>query len=103
MDQIVSPAIQKSVKFGVFEEVYPRQFLTLSLPNVTKGKFRPKFQISFSNILRNKWHHVKAEAESFHLNGYIIGFRPLDSKVRVTLQPPSNTLAVKGLTNRQVY
>ena len=29
-------------------------FLTLSLPNVVKGKFRPDFQISFSNILKNK-------------------------------------------------
>ena len=28
--------------------------LTLSLPNVAKGKFLPNFQISFSKILRNK-------------------------------------------------
>ena len=28
---------------------------------------------------------MKVQAESFHLNGHIIGFRP-DSKVRVTLQ-----------------
>ena len=28
--------------------------LTLSLPNVAKGKFRPNFQISFSKIVRNK-------------------------------------------------
>ena len=28
------------------------QSLTLSLPNVVKGKFRPDFQISFSNILK---------------------------------------------------
>ena len=76
MGQIVPLAIQKSLKFGVFEEVYRRQFLTLSQPNVAKGKFRPKFQISFSKILRNKWHHVKVQAESFHLNGHIIGFRP---------------------------
>ena len=46
---------------------------------------------------------MKVQAESFHLNGHIIGFRSLDSKVRVTLQPPSNTLAVKGLRNRQGY
>ena len=29
-------------------------FLTLSLPNVAKGKFRPNFQTSFSKIVRNK-------------------------------------------------
>ena len=28
--------------------------VTLSLPNVAKGKFRPNFQISFSKIVRNK-------------------------------------------------
>ena len=28
--------------------------LTLSLPNVAKGKCRPNFQISFSKIVRNK-------------------------------------------------
>ena len=32
--------------------------LTLSLPNVAKGKFRPDFQISFCKILKNKQHHV---------------------------------------------
>ena len=50
--------------------------LTLSLPNVAKGKFRPNLQISFSKILTNKEHHVKVQVESFHLNGHIIGFRP---------------------------
>ena len=71
--------------------------LTLSLPNVAKRKFRPKFQISFSNILRNKWHHVKVQAESFHLNGHIIGFRPRTQKLESPYKTPSNTLAVKGL------
>ena len=28
--------------------------LTLSLPNVAKGKFRPNVQISFCKILKNK-------------------------------------------------
>ena len=28
--------------------------LTLSVPNVAKGKFRPNFQISFSKIVTNK-------------------------------------------------
>ena len=40
--------------------------LTLSLPNVAKGKFRLNFQISFSKILTNTWHHVKVQAKSFY-------------------------------------
>ena len=28
--------------------------LTLSVPNVAKGKFRPNFQISVSKIMKNK-------------------------------------------------
>ena len=55
--------------------------ITLSLPNVAKGKFRPNFQISFSKILRNKFHQAKVQAESFHLNGHIIGFRPQTQKL----------------------
>ena len=57
--------------------------LTLSLPNVAKGTFRPNFQISFSKILRNKLHHAKVQTESFHLNHRISS---TDSEVRVTLQ-----------------
>ena len=71
--------------------------LTLALPNVAKGKFLPNFQISFSKILRNKQHHVKVQAESFHLNGHIIGFRPQTKKLESPYKTPSNTLAVKGL------
>ena len=54
------------------------QDLTLSLPSVAKGKFRLTFHIfiSLSFSLRDKWRHVKVKAESFHLNGHIIGFRP---------------------------
>ena len=72
---------------------------TLSLPNVAKGKFRPNFKISFSKILTNKWHLVKVQAESFHLNGHIIGFRVQthDQKLDWPYKTPSNTLAVKGL------
>ena len=71
--------------------------LTLSLPNVAKGKFRPNLQISFSKILTNKQHHVKVQAESFHLNGHIIGFRPQTQKLESPYKTPSNTLAVKGV------
>ena len=31
-----------------------KSILTLSLPNVDKGKFRPSLQISFCNIFKNK-------------------------------------------------
>ena len=41
--------------------------------------------------------HVKAQAESFHLNGHIIGFRPQTQKLESPYKTPSNTLAVKGL------
>ena len=71
--------------------------LILSLPNVAKGKFRQNLQISFSKILTNKKHLVKVQAESFHLNGHIIGFRPQTQKLESPYKTPLNTLAVKGL------
>ena len=54
-------------------------------------------QISFSKILTNKYHHVKVQAESFHLNGHIMGFRLQTQKLDSRYKTPSNTLAVKGL------
>ena len=88
-----SPSWGRNLKFPL------RFLLTLSLPNMAKGKFRPKFQILFSKILRNKWHHVKVQAESFHLNMVTsyIGFRPSTQKLESPYKTPSNTLAVKGL------
>ena len=68
--------------------------LTLSLPNVSKGKFRPNFQISFCKILTN---NVQVQAESCHLNGHIVGFGPQTQKLESPYKTPSNTLAVKGL------
>ena len=59
--------------------------LTLSLPNVAKGKFRPNFQISFSKILRNEFHQAKVQAES-SLEWSHHRISSTDSKVRVTLQ-----------------
>ena len=56
------------------------QCLTLSLPNSAKSTFGPNFQISFCESWENKWHHVKVEAESFHLNGHIVGFCPQTKK-----------------------
>ena len=53
------------------------------MPNAVKGKFRPDFQISFSKILKNKKHHVKVQAESCHLNGHIVGFRPQTQKLQL--------------------
>ena len=40
---------------------------------------------------------MKVQAESFHLNGHIIGFRPPTQKLESPYRTPSNTLAVKGL------
>ena len=71
--------------------------LTLSLPNLAKSKFRPNFQISFCEILKNKWHHLQVQAESFHLNGRIIRFRPQTQKLESPYKTPSSTPAVKGL------
>ena len=41
---------------------------------------------------------MKVQAESFHLNGHIIGFRPQTQKVQSPYKTPSSTLAVKGLS-----
>ena len=68
--------LEYCIWFSQNDFMFTNLILTLSLPNVSKGKFRPNFQISFSKILRNKWHHVKVPAETFHLNGHIKGFRP---------------------------
>ena len=40
---------------------------------------------------------MKVQAESFHLNGHIIGFRPQTQKLETPYKTPSSTLAVKGL------
>ena len=71
--------------------------LTLSLPNMAKGKFRPNFQISFSKILRKKIVSCESTGRelSFEWSHHSISFT--DSKVRVTLQTLSNTMAVRGL------
>ena len=43
---------------------------------------------------------MTVEAESFHLNGHIIGFRPQTQKLESSYKTPSNTLAVKGAMTR---
>ena len=45
---------------------------------------------------------MKVQAESFHLNDHIIGFRP-HTKLRVTLLNSINTLAVKRLREYKIY
>ena len=40
---------------------------------------------------------MTVQAESFHLNGHIIGFRPQTQKLESPYKTPSKTLAVKGL------
>ena len=61
--------------------------LTLSLPNLAKIKFRPNFQISFCEILKNKTIApcVSIGSElSFEWSHHTIS--STDSKVTVTLQ-----------------
>ena len=41
---------------------------------------------------------MPVQAESFHLNGRIIGFRPQTQKLESPYKTLSNTLAVKGLS-----
>ena len=41
---------------------------------------------------------MKVQAESFHLNGHIIGFHPQTQKLESPYKTLSNTLAVKGLS-----
>ena len=45
---------------------------------------------------------MKVEAESFYLNGHIIGFRPHIQKLESPYKTPSNTLAVKGLRKQSI-
>ena len=71
--------------------------LTLSLPNVSNGKFRPNFQISFCKILTN---NVQVQAESCHLNGHITGFGPQTQKLESPYKTPSNTLACSKRVKR---
>ena len=44
----------KKLHQGRLPSKYKLSKLTLLLPNVAKGKFRPNVQISFCKILRNK-------------------------------------------------
>jgi len=41
---------------------------------------------------------MTVQAESFHLNGHIIGFRPESQKLESSYKPPPSTPALKGLT-----
>ena len=45
---------------------------------------------------------MKVRAESFHLNGQIIRFRPQTQKLESPYKTPSSTLAVKGLRIKSV-
>ena len=45
---------------------------------------------------------MKVQAESFHLNGHIIGFRLQTQKLESPYKTPSSTLAVKGLTGHRL-
>ena len=43
---------------------------------------------------------MKVQAESFHLNGHIIGLCPQTKKLEPPYKTLSNILAVKGLNNK---
>ena len=45
---------------------------------------------------------MKVQAESFHVNGHIIGFRPQTQKLDSTYKTPSSSLAVKVLRTDHV-
>ena len=42
------------------------------------------------------------QAEKFHLNGHIIGFRPQTQKLESPYKTPSSTPAVKGEVDRDL-
>ena len=44
---------------------------------------------------------MKVQAESFHLNGHIMGFRHQTQKLESSYKTPPNTLALKGLKRRK--
>ena len=46
--------------------------------------------------------NIKVQAESFHLNGHIIGLRLQTQKLDSPYKTPSNTPAVKGLRTDHV-
>ena len=46
---------------------------------------------------------MTVQAESFHLNGHIIGFRAQIQKLESSYKTPPSTLALKGLTTTLIY
>ena len=49
----------------------------LSLPKPDEIKIRENYQISFHIVLKTRQYHRKVLAESFDLNGDIVGFHPV--------------------------
>ena len=62
-------------------------YLTLSLPNMAKGKIQQKFPISFLD-------HVIVQVERFHMNCHITGFPPQSQMLEPPYKTPLFTLAV---------
>ena len=67
---------------------YPRDKapLTLSLPNVAKGKFRPNLQISFSKNFDKQIASCESTGRELSFEWSHHRISSIDSKVRVTLQ-----------------
>ena len=80
----------------------PKRFhLTFNCQMWPKAHFD---QISKFHFLKfwqtNSINDVKVQAESFHLNGHIIGIRPQTQKLELPHKSLSNTLAVIGLKGK---
>ena len=61
-------------------------------PRVPKIKIQEKSQISFCQILKNKWNHTKVLLKRFHLNGHTMGFHPQTQKLEQHCMSPLLTL-----------
>ena len=64
-------------------------------PHKFKPDLREKSWISFCKIVQNKQYHLKVLLNSFHLNGYTLGFHPqtqkLEKKMSLSLGDFSQT------------
>lgn len=55
----------------------------LSLPKVAQVNNQENFRKLLSNMLKNKWNHVKVLLKKFHLNGHILGFHAPTKKLEL--------------------
>ena len=80
--------------------------LKFSINPFTAKWSQRKFSSKFANFILwsfEKQIAVKVQAESFHLNGHIVGFHPQTQKLESPYKTPSSTLAVKGLKSKHSF